>query len=435
MAIESERRGVFKRSVDDDRIFGGVAHGLAKHYKLDVGRIRLAFILLAFFFGLGIALYLALWLAIPEEERDEEEGPRPVGILPWIGRILLSLFVPVITFVVLRAGFIWLRDGEANQLLVAVIAIIWGVGGAALLYIISNFIVEQFNPRWTSALQPFVFVGPALMILGWYLLMPVFRSLQASFYGAAGEEIVGLENYIYVFTDRVMLEAFRNNIYWLVIGTGVTVGVGLIIAVLADRTHPAFEVAAKSLIFLPMAISFIGAGVIWKFVYAFRPEGQAQVGVLNAIKTALGGDPIGWLTVQPTNTFLLIIVLIWMQAGFAMVILSAALKGVPQELLEAGRIDGASEVQIFISIMIPYIQGTIITVSTSILLLTLKVFDVVWAMTGGQFGTNVIGTVFWRQMFTFVHDGRASAIAIVLLVLVLPVMWYNLRQFQEQEAF
>ncbi len=423
------------RTITDDRVIGGVCHGLARYYKLDPGRVRWAFLLLSLFFGFGIIAYISLWLVIPEEKRPEREWEqRPTGLVPWIIRIALALVVPVIFFIVMRAGFLWLREGEAHQVLIAVVAIIWGVGGFALLYVIANALVEQLPPAWTTALLPFVFVGPALAILGWYLLMPVFRSGISSFMDKSGESFVGFENYSYVFTDRVMLESFRNNILWLVLGTFLTVAFGLIIAVLADRTHPIFEVSVKSLIFLPLAISFIGAGVIWKFMYAFKPPGQPQIGVLNAFVTALGGEPIGWLTKAPMNTILMIVVLIWMQAGFAMVILSAALKGVPSELLEAGRIDGATEVQVFFQIMIPYIQGTIITISTSILLLTLKIFDIVWAMTGGQFSTNVIGTVFWRQMFTYDHDGRASAIAMVLLILVLPVMWYNLKQFQ-QEAF
>lgn len=368
-------------------------------------------------------------------EKTEILG-RTVGseILTWLYRIVLSVIVPVVFFIVMRAGFIWLRRGNADQVLIAAVAIVWGIGGFALLYVIANSIVELLPDAWKSRLLPFVFVGPALAILGWYLVMPVIRSFISSFQGASAEEFIGLDNYIYVFTDRVMLQAFRNNVLWLVLGTGVTVAFGLLIAVLADRTHGAFETVVKSLIFLPMAISFIGAGVIWKFMYAFRPAGTSQIGVLNAIKVALGGEPVGWLTMSPTNTLLMIVVLIWMQTGFAMVVLSAALKGVPEELLEAGRIDGASEVQIFFRIMIPYIQGSIVTVSTSILLLTLKIFDIVWAMTGGQFGTNVIGTVFWRQMFTYRHNGRASAIAMVLLILVIPVMWYNLQQL-EQEAF
>ena len=368
------------------------------------------------------------------ERTEVYERIRGNELLAWVYRIVLSIVVPLVFFIVMRAGFIWLRAGDAHQVLIALVAIVWGIGGFALLYVIANMLVEQLPDQWKSALLPFVFVGPALAILGYYLVMPVVRSLLASFQDAGTQSFVGLDNYAYAFTDRVMRESFRNNVMWLVLGTGFTVIFGLLIAVLADRTHPAFESGVKSLIFLPMAISFIGAGVIWRFMYASRPAGMPQIGVLNAIWVALGGEPIGWLTIEPTNTIMMIIVLIWMQTGFAMVILSAALKGVPQEMLEAGRIDGANEPQIFFRIMVPYIQGSIITVSTTILLLTLKVFDVVWAMTGGQFGTNVIGTVFWRQMFTFRHNGRASAIAIVLLILVIPVMWYNLSQL-EREAF
>jgi len=368
------------------------------------------------------------------ERIEAYERIRGSEFLAWIYRIVLSVVVPLIFFIVMRAGFLWLREGDAHQVLIAVVAIVWGIGGFALLYVIANMLVEQLPDQWRSALLPFVFVGPALAILSYYLVMPVVRSFLASFQDAGTQSFVGLDNYAYAFTDRVMRESFRNNVMWLVLGTGFTVIFGLLIAVLADRTHPAFENGVKSLIFLPMAISFIGAGVIWRFMYASRPAGTPQIGVLNAIWVALGGEPIGWLVMEPSNTIMMIVVLIWMQTGFAMVILSAALKGVPQELLEAGRIDGANEPQIFLRIMVPYIQGSIITVSTTILLLTLKVFDVVWAMTGGQFGTNVIGTVFWRQMFTFRHNGRASAIAIVLLILVIPVMWYNLSQLK-QEAF
>jgi alpha-glucoside transport system permease protein len=432
--VENQR--TFRRSIEEDRVLGGVCAGIARQYRLDLTRVRLAFLILTLFFGFGLFAYLALWLAVPEQDKTEADWEiQPSGLLTWIGRILLSLFVPAVFFIVMRIGFIWLREGQAHQVLIALVAVIWGVGGVALLYVIANAIVEQLSPRWRSAMLPFVFVGPALAILSWYLFIPVLRSLHASLMDARTDAFVGIDNYVYAFTDRTMVEAFRNNVIWLVVGTGLTVAFGLLIAVLADRTHPVFEVVSKSIIFVPMAISFIGAGVIWRFVYAFRPPGQPQIGVLNGIITALGGEPLGWLTIQPWNTLLLVAVLIWMQAGFAMVIFSSALKGVPSELLEAGRIDGANEVQVFANITIPYISGTIITVSTTILLLTLKIFDVVWAMTGGQFGTNVIGTVFWRQMFTFVHNGRASSIAMILLILVLPVMWYNLRQFQEQEAF
>ena len=193
---------------------------------------------------------------------------------------------------------------------------------------------------------------------------------------------------------------------------------------------------AKSLIFLPMAISFVGAGVIWRFIYYFSPPGQPQIGLLNAIVSALGGQPQAWTSlVQPWNNFFLIAILVWMQTGFAMVIFSAAIKGIPEDILEAARVDGAKEFTIFFQIMLPAIQGTLVTVTTTILILTLKIFDVVIVMTGGQFGTDVIAVEFYRQLFTANDNGRGSAIAIVLLIAVIPVMVYNLRQLNKQEVF
>jgi alpha-glucoside transport system permease protein len=233
-----------------------------------------------------------------------------------------------------------------------------------------------------------------------------------------------------------MLESFRNNLLWLVIGTGLSVVFGLLVAVLADRTHPRFETIIKSLIFLPMAISMVGASVIWRFIYAFAPAGSAQIGLLNAIVTGFGGDPVAWISLRPWNNLFLIAILIWLQTGYAMVILSAAIKGIPAELLEAARIDGADEFQVFFKITIPYIQGTIVTVGTTIVIFTLKIFDIVQAMTGGNFGTQVIANEQYRQMFRAFNFGRGAAIAIVLLLAVVPVMYYNLRQFSEQtEAF
>jgi alpha-glucoside transport system permease protein len=230
--------------------------------------------------------------------------------------------------------------------------------------------------------------------------------------------------------------AIRNNVMWIVFGSTFSVVSGLLVAVLADRSR--FERVSKTLIFLPMAISFVGASVIWNFMYEVRPIELPQIGVLNAIVVALGGNPHPWdkwVAIAPWNNLFLILIVIWLQAGFAMVLFSAALKGIPDELLEAGRIDGANEVQIFFRIMIPYIQGTIITVWTTVVIFTLKIFDVVWVMTGGQFGTHVIATQFYRQSFTARNSGVGSAIAIILLLAVIPVMIYNLRQFREQEAF
>src|SRR5438477_482678 len=178
----------------------------------------------------------------------------------------------------------------------------------------------------------------------------------------------------------------------------------LVIAVLADRSR--FERVAKSLIFLPMAISFVGAGIIWKFIYAYEPKGQEQIGLLNAAITGIGGDPVNWITAKPWNTFFLVIVFVWLQTGFAMVLLSAALKGVPVDLLEAARIDGANEIQIFFRVIIPTIFGTIITVTTTVVIGTLKVFDIVYVMaSGGQYGTDVIANEQYKQFFTFGNYG------------------------------
>jgi alpha-glucoside transport system permease protein len=304
-------------------------------------------------------------------------------------------------------------------------------------------------------LQPFVFIGPAVAILIWYLTLPVYRTLWLSLFHRDGfpegfgvfapwtwpaalqsEAFVGLANYIAIFTERLLQEAFRNNLLWIIFGSTLSVVFGLVVAWLADRSK--FERVSKSLIFLPMAISFVGASVIWNFMYETRPIDAPQIGLLNAIVVGLGGEPQLWdknVAIAPWNNIFLIVIVIWLQTGFSMVLFSAALKGVPDEIVEASRVDGASEMQIFFRIMIPYIMGTIITVWTTIVIFTLKIFDVVWVMTGGQFGTHVIATQFYRQSFTARNSGFGSAIAIILLLAVIPVLIYNLRQFREGEAF
>ena len=223
---------------------------------------------------------------------------------------------------------------------------------------------------------------------------------------------------------------------WLVFVTSFAVGLGLVIAVMVDRIR--WESAAKSIIFLPMAISAVGASVIWKFIYTFRPAGQPQIGLLNAIWVSLerlsGGEPVGWLLLQPWNNFFLIIIYIWILVGFAMVVISAAVKGVPNEQLEAARIDGATEIQIFFRVIIPNIRGTLLTITNTILIMVLKVFDIVYVMTSGQFGTQVIANSMFVQMFTFRQFGRASALAVILLIGVIPVMIYNVRGLRESRS-
>lgn len=380
------------------------------------------------------------------KELDQSLGARFVS---WIGRLVLAVAIPLIAFFVLYQGFLFLRDSEAPRGIIALVAIIWGVGGVAILYWVFNNLVERLPDIWRARLLPFVFVGPAMAILAWYLAIPTLRTFWISLFGRNGppeglsfiqlirsDSFEGIGNYMAVFTDALMLEAFRNNLMWIIFGSTFSVVFGLLIATLADRSS--FEKLAKSLIFLPMAISFVGASIIWNFIYEFRPANQEQIGLLNAIIVGLGGTPEAfpqWVDIAPWNNLFLIVIVVWLQAGFAMVLFSAALKGIPEELLEAGRIDGATEIQIFFRIMLPYIQGTIISVWTTIVIFTLKIFDVVWVMTGGQFGTHVIATQFYRQSFTNGNSGFGSAIAIVLLIAVIPVMIYNLRQFREREAF
>lgn len=363
---------------------------------------------------------------------------RPTSPLAWItsaiGRVLISLFVPILTFIVLWQGFLFLRDSDAPKIVIAIVAIIWGVGGVALLYLVSNWLIEQLPAVWMSNLQPFVFVGPAIAILAWYLAIPTIRTLWISLLNNNSTEFVGLQNYVAIFTNRTMFTAFRNNILWILFGATFSVIFGLLIAVLADRSR--FETLAKSLIFMPMAISMVGAGVIWNFIYEVRQIGDPQIGLLNALWVGVGGQPQAWTSLlQPWNNLFLIVIVIWLQAGFAMVLFSAAIKGIPGEILEAARVDGATEVQVFFRIMIPYIMGTIITVGTTVLIFTLKIFDIVWVMTGGQFDTQVIATQFYREYFTNRNFGFGSAIAVLLLIAVIPVMIYNLRQFSEREAF
>jgi len=353
---------------------------------------------------------------------------------------LLAIIPLLASLAVLVWGFFFLRDiqlakdSNIPQAVTVLMAIVWGVGGVVLLFTTANFFIEQLSDRWIRRLQPVLFVGPAILMLVWALVLPTIRTLILSFYDEASINFVWFENFKYVFTNEGMLVVFRNNLMWMFFGTLFTASAGLLIAVLADRSK--FESFAKALIFMPMAISFVGAGVIWNFVYSVKPVDAPQIGLLNSLVVFFGGQPQAWTAFfQPWNNFFLILIVIWLQTGYAMVLFSAAIKGVSTEILEAARVDGATELQVFFRIMIPQIMGTIITVSTTIIIFTLKIFDVVIVMTGGQYGTSVIATEFYRQYFTYNNNGVGSAIAIVLLIAVTPVMAYNLRQFAQREVF
>ena len=366
-----------------------------------------------------------------EAEKRPPLAPTASGWAP--GQFLIALVGLAVLFALLWLGFVFLRNSRTASVVNAVVAIVWGVGGVAALFVLGNMLIESFPNRMRNAVRPFLFFLPGVGILFLFLTIPTLITFYQSFFNNDTTQFVGLANYVATFTDRSMLESFRNNLIWLFLGTASCVVLGLLIAVLADRSK--FETVAKAIIFVPMAISLVGSSVIWRFVYAYAPIGQSQIGVLNAMLISLGFQPQSWLTLQPWNNLFLVLVMIWGSTGFAMVLFSAALKGVPIDLIEAAQVDGATEVQAFFRIIIPYIQGTILTVTTTIAIGTLKIFDQVFVMTGGQYGTSVVGTEFYRQFFTNRNFGYGAAIAIVLFIVISPVMVYNLRQLQKQEGF
>ncbi len=333
-----------------------------------------------------------------------------------------------------------------GQILEAIVAIVVGIAAVALYYVGSNWLLDRVfadrvapdgtvikaYDRLRERVRPWLFVGPALLLLGLYLVYPAIQTFILSFYNSNAERFVGLSNYEWAFNDPEFQQSIGNNVLWLLIVPFTSTALGLLIAVLADRVR--WGAIAKSLIFMPMAISFVGASVIWKFVYDFRGPGNPQIGVLNAIVVALGGEPQAWMTIPFWNNILLMVILIWIQTGFAMVILSAALRGVPEETLEAARIDGAGEVQIFFRIMIPQVMGSILVVWTTITIVVLKVFDIVLAMTNGQWDTEVLANLMYDWMFRGGGDfGRGSMIATVIMVAVIPIMIWNIRRFRQEE--
>jgi alpha-glucoside transport system permease protein len=282
----------------------------------------------------------------------------------------------------------------------------------------------------SSPARAVFWLAPALVLLLVFLVYPILTTIGLSFKDASSESFVGLANYKYIFTDRNMLLVLRNNLLWLVFFTLATLTIGLLIALLADRVK--YEAAAKALIFLPMAISFVAAGIIWKFMYDFQPGGTKQVGTVNALLSVIPGfQPKAWLFDTGTNNASLIVVGVWMWTGFAMVILSAGLKGIPPELIEAARIDGASEFQVLRRITLPLLAPTITVVATTLIIDVLKIFDVVYVMTNGNLGTEVIANRMYKEMFNFHNYGRASAIAVLLLVVIAPVMVLNIKRFRQ----
>ncbi len=315
-------------------------------------------------------------------------------------------------------------------------ALIAGVGGAAGLFYFLNMFVEGLPRRLSEGLIPYAFLLPSVAFIGLMLIYPTIQTINYSFANADSTAYVGFANYRSIFSDPQFWQSIFNNILWIIVVPAVTVVFGVIVAVLADKLTARGEKLSKSFIFLPMAISFVGASAIWGLIYAYDNPGAPQTGLLNAIWVALGGEPQTWLNISTArlNSFLMMVILIWLQVGFAMILLSSAIKGVPEDTIEAARIDGASEVQIFFKVVIPQIKGTIITVFITVLILVLKVFDIVYVMTNGRFNSDVIANLFFNELFANSQAGRATAIVVVLLLAVIPVLIYQVRHFRAEEA-
>ena len=319
-----------------------------------------------------------------------------------------------------------------SPILQGLLTIVIGVGGCVGYFYASNLILDKVifppqannpgrNINRANMVRPWLFLFPAMFALALYLLYPVVGSFWRSLFNRAGDEFIGLGNYAALAADGTFQTAFLNNFLWMLVVPAASTFLGLLVAQLTDRIK--WGNIAKSLIFMPMAISFVGASLIWKFVYANNPD----IGLINAIRFFFGAsEPLDVLQLQFWNNFFLMVILIWIQTGFAMVILSAALRGIPEETIEAAIIDGANPFQIFFKIKVPQIMGTIVVVWTTITILVLKVFDIVYTMTGGNFGTEILPSYMMSYMFR--DDGRATAVAFVIMLIVLPVMIWNIRQ-------
>ena len=322
-----------------------------------------------------------------------------------------------------------------EQRIVTAAIVLVGVPAALVGYILFvERLLGGVSARRRDRVRPWFWIAPALAFLIVFLVYPTVNTLVLSFEDKLSQKFVGLDNYAWFFSDATTLEALRNSVLWVVFMTAGVVGLGLLVAVLVDRVR--YEPVAKTAIFVPLAISFVAAAIIWKFMYEFRPPGSEQIGTVNAIVGAVGLGPIDWIRERSflVDNFALIFIGIWMWTGFAMVILSAGLKGISIELLEAARVDGANEWQVFRGIVLPLLMPTIYVVATTIVITALKSFDIVYVLTNGAFGTDVIARKMFFEMFTTQHFGRASAVAIVLLVAIIPFMALNIRRFREQEA-
>lgn len=329
-----------------------------------------------------------------------------------IARLVVCIVAPAVIFLVL--GSIWPA---------AIVAVV--LGGVL-------FVLDYRSRQGAGYLFQLIgFLSPALVLLSIGLVYPSIQTFVQAFMNSRGNRFVGLENFAWVFTQDTGIRTVLNTIVWVLIVPTLSTIFGLAYAVFIDKSRG--EKFFKILVFMPMAISFVGASIIWRFVYAARPVDQDQIGLLNQVVVWLGGQPVDFLSIAPWNTLFLIVVLIWVQTGFAMVVLSAAIKGVPAEQLEAAQLDGTNAWQRFTNVTVPGIQSSLVVVLTTISIASLKVFDIVRTMTAGSNQTSVIANEMYSQFKGF-EFGRSAALAVVLFLLVLPIVVYNARQISKQRG-
>ena len=328
---------------------------------------------------------------------------------------------------------VWTARSPFATVIPNVILLIAGLALFVALVVLVFWLSERTREKTQNRLKYFVFLGPALILLVVGLIYPAIRTLYLSLFDARSVNFIGLDNYIWAFTQPEILIVLRNTLIWTIVVPIASTSIGLAIAYLTDRMR--YAAVVKSLIFMPMAISFVGASIIWKFVYTYQPNpNKPDIGLLSAVFKSVGLTPPNWLLEAPLNTFLLIAVMVWIQTGFAMVVLSAAMKAIPDDIVEASMLDGAKGWSRFSRITIPMIWGSVIVVLTTITVTSLKVFDIIRTMTGGNFQTSVIANEMYQQSFRALNYGTGSALAMILFLGVLPLIIYNVRQVRNERT-
>lgn len=326
-----------------------------------------------------------------------------------------------------------------KDLFTALQAVIAGIAITALIYWLLNLLIHRFPEKIKKKVEPYVFIGPVLFLIGVFIVIPTLQSIRLSF---MEEEIdgsttwVGLQNFKDLVAEEYFPSMVVNNLMWIAIVPLLTVSIGLAIAQFANNVGPRAEKIFKSIFFMPMTISFVSAAVIWRYIYTYAPEGQDQIGLLNNLWVKLGGSPQAWFQIETFkfNNLLLMVILIWLSAGYSMVLLSAAIKSVPEDTLEAGRVDGANTGQIFFKIVLPQIWPTVIAVFITVLIGAMKIFDIVLAMTGGNYNTTVLAQTFYLEYFIRGNTGKAMAAVVILIFAIIPVMVYQVRHYRKFEA-